>query len=174
VIGGFIQKENVGFGSQSPSQKRSTFLASGEGGECLAGVQAKERAELVDRVSAFGIIRKPRPDKILHRAGEATRNLLGKKCNPKTRGGHDGPLLRLEGSRQNLEKGRLTLPVSPHQTDSLPGMDLQAGPVQEGAVAEEDPEVLTADQGQDGLLSKEPPERFSSSPGARAWLGFSL
>jgi hypothetical protein len=87
----------------------------------------------------------------LHGTFQIPGNALREESYPQPRRNHQGSLIGLLDSGQNLQQGGFPLPIPTYQSDPLTPLDLEVGVVQERPITEEDPEILATDQGHDSL-----------------------
>jgi hypothetical protein len=103
VVRGLIQQEKARLSRQSPPQKSSALLSAGKGGECLPPVQLEERAEALDGMIPPECVVEPGANQGLHGTFQIPGNALREESYPQPRRNHQGPLIGLLDSGQNLQ-----------------------------------------------------------------------
>jgi len=132
-------------------------LAAGEGTKDLSHIQVEERTDALDRMPRLGVLAEAGANHLLHRTGQLAWGLLRQEGYPQPRTHDESTRIGFASSGQDFQEGGFTFPIPADQPNAFSCLDLQVRIIQEGAVAEEDPEILAADQGHDEfVLGKAP------------------
>jgi hypothetical protein len=140
VVGGLVEKEDVRVPGKRPGDQRPALHPPRKGPE----IGARRKSEAGDR-----LLRRPpgaAGDDVVHGPRKTGRDLLGDEGDRAPLLPNDLAFVRRDLSVHHLKQGGFPRPVPAQEADPIPGLDLQARPIEQRRSAEGNPDVPQAQQ----------------------------